>query len=169
MTAANTRSAPPSSSIAGRLGPRLEEMHRQWLRDLRARVENTKAKDRNIWARWEAVRYVDTEFSGRFDRERGAIDRLTENALLWAAGELVSNLRWQLRNSVGLCHRETEFASLMDKLVRAVAYWFATVEDTVGPITWADLSPEARQDLSSLGIETAPNWSELPASLATSL
>lgn len=169
MTATTTNSDPPLARGDGRLGPRLGGIHRQWLQELRARVEKAKAKDRDIWGRWGAVRYVDTEFSGRFDRERGAINRLAESALLWAAGELVSNLRWQLRNSVGLCHREAEFAILMDKLVRAVEYWFATVEDIVGPITWADLSPEARQDLSSLGIETAPNWSELPVSLATSL
>jgi len=169
MTAAITDSPPLSSPAAGRLGVRFGEMHRQWLQELRARVEKAKAKDRDIWARWEAVRYVDTVFSGRFDRERSALNRLADSALLWVAGELVSNLRWHLRNRVGLCHHETEFAVLMDKLVRAVEYWFATVEDIVGPITWADLSPEARQELSSLGIETAPSWSELPGSLATSL
>lgn len=168
MTAVITTSA-PSLGADGWLGPKLGEIHRQWLQELRAKVERAKAKDRDIWARWEAVRYVDTAFSGRFDRERSAINRLAERALLWVAGELVSNLRWQLRSSVGLCHHETEFAILMDKLIRAAEYWFATVEDIVGPIKWADLSPEARQELGSLGIETATHWSELPVSLATSL
>jgi hypothetical protein len=69
------------------------------------------------------------------------------------AGELVSNLRWQLRNSVGVCHRETEFSLLMGKLVRAVEHWFTTVEEVVGPTRWADLPPEARRELGALGIE----------------
>jgi hypothetical protein len=144
-------------------------MHRQWLQELTAKVKKAKAEDWGIWPRWEAARYVDTVFSGRFDRERSAMNRLADSALLWVAGELVANLRWQVRNRVGLCHRETEFSTLMDKLVRAVEYWFGAVEDIAGPIKWADLSPEARQDLSSLGLETAPSWSELPVSLATGL
>jgi hypothetical protein len=169
MTTATITPAPPPTRADSRLGPPLGEMHRQWLQELRAKVERTKAKDRDIWARWEAVRYVDTVFSGRFDRERTAINRLADSAQLWVSAELVSNLRWQLRNSVGLCHHGTQFSILMDKLIRAVAYWFAAVEDIAGPIKWADLSHEARQDLAGLGLETAPSWSELPVSLATSL
>jgi hypothetical protein len=169
MTAALPNSATLSSGANGRLGPQLRELHRTWLQELRARTEKTKTKDRGIWARWEAIRYVDTVFSGQFERERRAINQLAETPLLWMAGELVSSLRGQLRNGVGLCHRESEFSLLIDKLVRAVEYWFTTVEDVVGPITWADLSPEARRELGSLGIETAPSWSDLPVSLVTSL
>jgi hypothetical protein len=169
MIAATTSSAAPATRDDGRLGVPLGEMHRQWLKELRANVERATAKDRDIWRRWEAIRYVDTVFSGRFDRERSAINRLTESAPLWVSGELVSNLRLQLRNSVGLCHHATEFSTLTDKLVRAVEYWFAMVEDVMGPIKLADLSREARQELAALGIETAPSWSDLPASLATSL
>ena len=169
MTAAPAISATPLCQLDDRLGPQLEQMHRQWLQDLRTTVGEAKAEDRDIWARWKAIRYVDTVFSGQFDRERSAINRLAEGPLLWVAGELVANLRWQLRNCVGLCHRETEFSVLTGKLVRAVEYWFGTVEDIVGPIRLADLSPKAREELASLGIETAPTWSELPVSLATSL
>jgi hypothetical protein len=153
MITAETSSAPPSFQPDGRLGPRLERMHRQWLRELRARVEHPKAKERNIWARWEVIRYVDTEFSRQFDQERNAIGRVAEGPVLWVAGELVANLLWQLRNNVGLCHHGTEFSSLSGKLIRAVEYWFTTVEDVVGATRWADLSPEARQELGSLGID----------------
>ena len=135
-------------------------MHRQWLQDLRARVENTKAKDRNVWARWEAIRYVDTVFSGQFDGERRVIGRITEGPVLWVAGELVSNLRWQLRNSVGLCHHHAEFSLVMGKLVRALEYWFAAVEEVVGATRWADLSAETRRELASLGIEAREELDE---------
>ena len=133
MTATLTTSGTLSSRADGALGPQLGTMHRQWLQDLRAEMDKAKAKDRDIWARWSAIRYADTVFSGQFDRERSAINRLAESPLLWVAGELVSNLRWQLRNGVGLCHREADFAILTGKLVRAVEYWFATVEDVAGP------------------------------------
>ena len=145
MTAVSTTSAPSSSRTEGRLGPRLEEMHRQWLQDLRARVENTKAKDRNVW---------------QFDGERRVIGRITEGPVLWVAGELVSNLRWQLRNSVGLCHHHAEFSLVMGKLVRALEYWFAAVEEVVGATRWADLSAETRRELASLGIEAREELDE---------
>jgi hypothetical protein len=142
-------------------------MHRQWLRDLRARMEQARLKDRNIWTRWEVIRYVDSVFSQQFDGERNAVNRIAEAPHLWVAGELVSNLRWRLRNSVGLCHREAEFSTLMDKLVRAVEYWLRTVEDVVGPTRWADLSPEARRELALLGIE-GPNRVDSALPLAAS-
>jgi len=152
----------------GRLGPPLREVHRQWLQELRAHVERATAKDRDIWGRWEAIRYIDTVFSARFDRERSAVNRLAESAPLWAGGELVANLQWQLRNSVGLCHHAAEFACLTGKLLRAVEYWFALVEEIVGGIKVAELPREARQELAALGIATAPMRSDRPASLAPS-
>lgn len=159
----------------GRLGERLQRMHRQWLQELRAAVDETEAKDAGIWSRWNAIRYMDTVFSGRFDRERRAIESLSPTIdpdqvnHLWVAGELVTMLRWQLDQHVGLCHRPTEFAVITAKLLRAVEYWYAAVERVVGPLRWDDVPAQVRQDLDSLGIETAPNWSELPVSLVTSL
>jgi len=166
MIAAGTSSAPPSPWTNGRIGPGLEELHRAWLRDLRTRAERAKAKDRNIWARWEAIQYVDSVLSDELDRERSAVGGIAEGPVLWVAGELVASLRWQLRNSVGLCHHGAEFSALMGKLVRAVEHWFTTVENVVGPTRWADLSPEARREFASLGIE-APMWNPSPAAVTT--
>jgi hypothetical protein len=118
---------------------------------------------------------VDTVFSGRFDRERGAIERLAQHLepeeiiRLWIAGELVSLLRWQLRQSVGLCHHAAEFAGVTSKLLKAAEYWFAALEESVGPLRCDDVPAQVRQELTSIGIETASNWSELPVSLVTSL
>jgi hypothetical protein len=173
MTAVHTTLAARPARSDGRLGQRLQRMHRRWLQDLRATVEEAKAKDTGIWPRWHVIRYVDTVFSGQFDRERSAMERLAQHIepeeVLWVAGELVSMLRWQLSQHVGLCHRPTEFAVITAKLLRAVEYWFAAVEGLVGPLRWDDVPAQVRQDLNSLGIEIAPNWSELPVSLVTSL
>ena len=174
MTAAHTIATPPLHPLSGRLGDRFEQIHRQWLHDLREAVDTVEVKDSGIWGRWNAIRYVDTTFSGQFDRERGAIERLRQIdeshvTQLWVAGELVTMLRWQLCHSVGLCHRAAEFSDITARLLRAVEYWFAAVEDIVGPLDWADLSRQARQDMASLGTEQAPCWSDLPISLVTSL
>jgi hypothetical protein len=173
MTAVHTTPAARPARSDGRLGERLQRRHRQWLKELRAAVEETKAKDAGIWPRWRVIRYVDTVFSGQFDRERSAMERLAQHIepeeVLWVAGELVSMLRWQLRQSVGLCHHAAEFAAVTAKLLRAVEYWFAAVEGLMGPLRWDDVPAQVRQDLNSIGIETAPNWTELPVSLVTSL
>jgi hypothetical protein len=174
MTAAHTIARTPPLGPSGRLGERLEQMHRQWLHDLREAVDKVEAKDPSIWERWNAIRYVDTIFSEQFDRERGAVERLRQIdeshvTQLWVAGELVTMLRWQLCHSVGLCHRAAEFSDMTARLLRAVEYWFAAVEDIVGALDWADLSSQARRDIASLGTDHAPSWSDLPISLVTSL
>jgi hypothetical protein len=142
---------------------------------LRALLEGAKDQDRDIWARWNAVRYIDTTFSGRFDRERLAIQRLehlftaADADRLWVTGELVAALRWRLRNTVGLCHHGAEFAGLGSTLLRAVGCWFAAVEGIVGPLTWDDVSAQVRDALTFLGTEKTPAWRGLPGSLVTSL
>jgi hypothetical protein len=138
-------------------------------------VERAKEQDRDIWARWNAVRYIDTTFSGRFDRERLAIQRLEHTVTaadadrLWATGELVAALRWRLRNTVGLCHHEAEFAVLGSTLLRAVECWFAAVETTVGTLPWDDVPAQVREALTFLGNGKPPVWQDLPGSLVTSL
>jgi hypothetical protein len=175
MTVVHTTPAARPARSNGRLGERLQRMHREWLQELRAAVVETKAKDAGIWPRWSVIRYVDTVFSSQFERERRVIESLSPTIdpgqvnHLWVAGELVTMLRWQLRQHVGLCHRPTEFAVITANLLRAVEYWFAAVEGFVGPLRWDDVPAQVRQDLNSLGIETAPNWSELPVSLVTSV
>jgi hypothetical protein len=175
MTAAHLTPKTSSPRREGRLGDRLAPIHRACLQDLRALVQAAKAQDRDIWPRWNAIRYVDTVFSGRFDRERHAIEELLHTLVadeadrLWVAGELVAALRQQLRQSVGLCHHGAEFAGITAKLLRAVEYWFAAVEDLSGPLPWDDVPATVREDVAFLGTDTAPAWSDLPVSLATSL
>lgn len=164
-----------STSRDERLGERLEPIHRACLRDLRAFVGAVTAKDRDIWARWNAIRYVDTVFSGRFDRERHAIEELRHTLpaedvdRLWVNGELVGALRWQLRNSVGLCHHGAEFAEISSKLLRAVQCWFVAVSTITGNLAWEALPAGVQDDIGFLGKDTAPTWRALPVSLVTSL
>ena len=175
MTAAPAIPTTPSARPSRQLGDHLEGTHRKWLQDLQAEMDKATAKGADIWPRWSAIRYVDTVFSGQFDRERSAVERLTPTIdsgqvkQLWVAGELVTMLRWQLRQHVGLCHRPTEFSVITAKLLKAVEHWFATVEEVVGPLSWDDVPAQVRRELASLECETAPCWCDLPVSLVTSL
>jgi hypothetical protein len=175
MTVTQPVSIELSARPAGRLGDYLTPIHRRWLHDLRAVLDTVETRDADIWPRWNAIRYIDTGFSGQFDRERAAIEKLShiigdkKNTRLWVAGELIAMVRWQLCHSVGLCHHAGEFSAITAKLLRAVGHWFSEVEGIVGPVSWTELPIQTRQDLTSLDNENAACWSDLPISLATSL
>jgi hypothetical protein len=146
----------PSASLIGRPADRLERTHCAWLDGLRTAVASAHAGESGIWPRWNAIRYLDTFFRDQFDPERKVMNDLGPTIggdgvrRLWAAGELVEALRWQLRHAAGLCHRADEFSSITGKLLRAVEYWCAAVEDVVRPFDWDDLPAQAREEIASL-------------------
>ena len=153
----------PSPLSTRRLEDRLKQMHRDWLANLRVAVERVDAKDSVVWARWKAIRYVDTVFSAQFERERrvvveGLSPAIDEDQVtpLWVAGELVALVRWQLRHLVGLCHHGAEYSAVTAKLLTAVDHWFAAVEEAVAAASWEAVPSRVGQDLASLGTETTP-------------
>jgi hypothetical protein len=149
-----TTSAPRPT---GRLRDRLEPVHHAWLRDLRSALERTDERHSDIMARWRAIRYLDTVFAARFERERRDVERLSlglgsgQQQQLWAAGELVSSSLWRVGHTVGLCHEAAMFERTTGTLVRAVEHWFGMVEAIAGPLSWDDVPSGIRQDLASLG------------------
>ncbi|HEX3233979.1 MAG TPA: hypothetical protein VHR41_07260 [Gemmatimonadales bacterium] len=175
MAVTQLGSRTPPAPSRGQLVDRLKPLHRRWLEDLRAVLDKAGARDSDLWPRWNAIRYVDTVFWGQFDVERGATDQLSHTmgdkriTRLWAAGELVAMVRWQLCHSVGLCHHAGEFSALTARLLRAVEHWFTEVEEIVGSMSWTDLSMQVREDFASIEKEKGPCWSDLPTSLVTSL
>jgi hypothetical protein len=160
MTAAFPVATRPSR-LHGRPMDRLERTHRAWLGELRTAVAHADAGESGIWPRWKAIRSLDTFLMDQFDRERKAMDglspRIGGNGVrqLWAAGELVEALRWQLRHAAGLCHRADEFSTITGKLLRALEYWFTAVEDVMRPFEWDDLSAREREEIASLGAGVA--------------
>jgi len=150
MTAAFHVATGPTR-LHGRPMDRLARTHRAWLDELRTAVVHADAGESGIWPRWKAIRSLDTFLMDHFDRERKAMEslgpRIGGNGVrqLWAAGELVEALRWQLRHATGLCHRADEFSTITGKLLRAVEYWFAAVEDVVRSVEWNDLPAGVRE------------------------
>jgi hypothetical protein len=137
----------------------LEPVHQVWLEDLRSALPTAHQKHSDILSRWRAIRYLDTVFSARFERERRDIDGLSlalgggQRQQLWAAGELVALSLWQVGHTVGLCHDAARFDRVRDTLLRAVEYWFGMVEAIAGPMTWDDVPGAIRRDLSTLVAE----------------
>ena len=175
MTVAYPIATTPTTESSARLVGRIEYAHHNWLQALREAVDAVTTRDTGIWPRWNAIRYVDTTFTSQFNRERGVLARLTQTiderqaTRLWIAGELVTRLRWQISNSLGLCHHAAEFSDLTARLLRAAEHWFAAVEETVQSLRWDDVPVQVREEFASLETETTPAGCELPVSLVTSL
>ena len=161
MTVLHAVDTTPATCPRGRVRDGLEPVHHEWLRELRSSMQAAESHS-DILARWRAIRYIDTVFAPRFERERVDIEELSlslgsgQRRQLWAAGELVALSLWQLGHAVGLCHDGARFASTTDSLLRAVEYWFGSVEAIAGPMSWDDMPSEIHQDLASLANEPTP-------------
>jgi hypothetical protein len=141
------------------MGPALEREHRQWIEELKAVLEPAQRAEAGTWARWNALRYLQTTFSARLDRERRLVERLqsaltgSERELLWALGELLAALRQQLDQMISLCHQPERFSSITGKLLTALEYWCGAVEKDLGALPIASLVSPSREELAQLEAE----------------
>jgi len=156
MTAADAIVATPPLCQTGRLRERLTPVHGEWRAELQSALRVVEDHS-DILSRWRAIRYLDSAFLPRFERERRDVEGLGvtlgegQQERLWAAGELVALSLWQAAHAVGLCHDTATFGRMSGALLRAVEYWFRMVEEIVGPMNWEDVPRGIRQDLASLG------------------
>lgn len=139
--------------------PALEREHRQWIEELMEALEPTQRPGAGVWARWDALRYLQSTFSARLDRERRLVDAVmpalgeAERETLWALGELLDALRQQLDHLIGLCQRAEQFAAVTGRITTALRHWCRAVEDGVGPLSASALPPQSREALADLAPE----------------
>jgi hypothetical protein len=132
------------------LRPWLAREHAHWLAEVAEALGPAQRPDAGPWARWSALRYLETTFPERVERERQVVEalaaRLTEpeRARLWALGELLDVLPAYLGRQVGLCHRAGEFAALTGRLQAALGRWCSAVEEDLGPLPASALPAELR-------------------------
>lgn len=144
-----------------RLGPVLEREHRQWIQEVMAVLEPAERPGAGAWARWNALRYLQTTFPARLDQERrlieGVVPGLTDEQreVLWALGELLDALRQQLDLLIGLCHRAEQFSAVTGRIVTALQHWCRAVENDLGPLTLGAMPRQSREVLAQLAPETA--------------
>jgi hypothetical protein len=122
-----------------RLRTVLEREHRQWIQDVVAVVEPASRSDAGVWARWNALRYLQTTFPERLDQERRLVEGMAadltgdQRELLWALGELLDARRLQLDHLIGLCHHAPQFALVTGKILTTLRHWCRAVEAGLEP------------------------------------
>lgn len=143
------------------LRPVLEREHRQWIDEVVTSLAPAKGPNAGPWARWNALRYLQTTFPARLDRERRLVQdmsaRLTEEQqeTLWALGELLDAQRAQLDHLIGLCHRAEQFSTVTGKIVTTLRRWCRAVENDLGPLLVEAMPRQSREVLARLAPETA--------------
>jgi hypothetical protein len=133
------------------LRPRLALEHEAWLEELQEALGPARQAEAGTWARWNALRYLETTFPERVEREREMVrtvaERLSEpqRARLWALGELLELFPAYLARTIGLCHRAEEFGALTGRLEVALDRWCRAVEEDLGPLPVTALPPKLRE------------------------
>lgn len=157
--AENAPGRAPLAVRSSTLRPWLEQVHGAWMHDVLGVLDAARSTDAGIWARWAAVRYLESTFSARLETSRGALERLRRylpadaSARLWAAGELLELLRLQLDRTVALHQGGDEFSHGVVKFLRALGCWCREVEQALGALEWNALSPAAQQEVQRLSPE----------------
>jgi hypothetical protein len=133
------------------LYPWLRREHEQWLEEFAEALGPAERAGAGPWARWSALRYLETTFPERVERERqwvrAVAPQLTEPQLtrLWALGELLDVFPAYLGRLIGLCHRAGEFTTLTARLRDALAGWCRAVEDDLGPLPASAVPAKPRE------------------------
>lgn len=141
------------------LRPALEREHRQWIEEVMGALEPAQRPDAGVWARWDALRYLQTTFSARLDRERRMVEAVlpalddVQRETLWALGELLDALRQQLDHLIGLCQRAEQFSTVTGRIVTALRHWCRAVEDDIGPLSATAIPAHSRAALAELAPE----------------
>lgn len=155
-----------------RLRPVLEREHRQWIQEVTAVVEPASRSDAGIWARWNALRYLQTTFPGRLDQERRLVEGMAEDLtddqreILWALGGLLDALRLHLDHLIGLCHQAPQFALVTGNILTTLRHWCRAVEEGLGPRAIAVMPRPSREALALIDPEFAAA-TQAPAATAS--
>jgi hypothetical protein len=134
----------------------LRWIHATWRDELRGVLEPARRSEAGIWTRWNAIQRLDRFMVEKFSRSDELLRRLRhtipedDSTRLWAAGELLDSLHWQLDHLVGICHRAEEFSLVTLKFLEAFSFWCREVEDALGSMTRGDLSAECSRHLALL-------------------
>jgi hypothetical protein len=139
----------------------LEREHRRWLDEVVAALAPAKGPNAGPWARWNALRYLQTTFPARLDRERRLVQSVAaelpdeQQETLWALGELLETQRAQLDRLIGLCHQAEQFSTITGKIVTTLKHWCRAVENDLGPLMVEAMPRQSREVLAQLAPEMA--------------
>jgi len=128
--------------------PILRSLHDAWLDDVREEVGSALLPHATPWQRFAAVRYLDTVFRLRLQRETEAVHALAYVAAPRGGTTLLATAQMLdlLRVEIGELSQSSDGHDLVPPLLRAfvqqLEHWCADVEVTLGWIRRDTLAPD---------------------------
>lgn len=129
--------------------PILRRLHDDWLGEVRAEVGAALLPQATPWARFAAVRYLDTVFHLRLHRESDAVDAVAyvaaprHGTTLMATAQMLDLLRVEIGELSQSASSRQLVPTLLHAFVQQLEHWCADVEVALGWIRRDTLAPEA--------------------------
>ena len=139
----------PDVVCEGTLLPILCRMHEGWLQEVRAELAVALAPDATPWQRFSAIRYLDTVFRLRLQREADAIDAVAyvaaprHGTLLLATAQMLDLLRVEIGDLSQSPMSQQLVPTLLHTLLQRLEHWCADIEVALGWIRRDTLEPAA--------------------------
>jgi hypothetical protein len=138
------------------IAPALRDAHWEWRKEVEDALDQVRMPETGVWARWAAVRYLMDQFLPRLEREThiltGMADQLpaAQSGHIWALAELLQFLCHHLCELGTMPQYGPAFADGVTKLLRALHFWCAEVDEAIKTVEQDELGPEATRELDSL-------------------
>jgi hypothetical protein len=138
------------------IAPALRDSHWEWRKEVENALAQVRTPEAGVWARWAAVRYLMDQFLPRLEREThiltGMADQLpaAQSGHIWALGELLEFLCHHLCELGTMPQCGPAFADGVTKLLRALHFWCAEVDEAIKTVEQDELGPEATRDFDTL-------------------
>jgi hypothetical protein len=134
----------------------LQQAHFAWRKEIGQVLAPVRMPEASVWARWEAARYLTTDFGPRLGREQQVLIALAERlpvdqgVHLWALGELLESLCRHLCELGHMAQSGPAFANAVNKLVRAFDFWCVEAEAALAAAAAGGLAPDIVRELEPL-------------------
>jgi hypothetical protein len=129
--------------------PILRRLHDDWLGEVHAEIGAALMPQATPWDRFAAVRYLDTVFHLRLQRESGAVDSVAyvaaprHGTALLATAQMLDLLRVEIGELSQSATSQPLVPTLLHAFVQQLEHWCADVEVALGWIRRDTLAPEA--------------------------
>jgi len=138
------------------LAPALRDAHWEWRKEVEDSLDQVRMPETGVWERRAAVGYLMEQFVPRLERETHILtdmaDRLpaAQSGHIWALGELLQFLCRHLCDLGTMPQYGPAFADGVTKLVRALHFWCAEVDEAIRTVEQDEVGCEATREFDSL-------------------
>jgi len=138
------------------IAPALRDAHWEWRKEVEDALEQVRMPETCVWGRLAAVRYLTDQFLPRLERETQILTGMAhllpaaQSGHIWALGELLQFLCRHLCELATMPQCGPAFADGVTKLLRALHFWCAEVDEAIKEIEQDELGAEAAREFNSL-------------------